>query len=125
MEISLDITGRPAEVRVALQRELARARRDHPHAGAVGGAISDALSGELAGLGPDDTVTIKADVSVTTRRATVSRLAGQPLVRGEDGLVHGDPLPDDPTRPRIAAVEPGSPNVLGSSIATERRSSKP
>jgi hypothetical protein len=68
---------------------------------------------------------------VTTRTAAeieaaqVARLDGQPLVRGADGLVHGEPLNlTDAERAAMSKLEPsalGAPNVRGAAGVTERR----
>lgn len=85
---------------------------------------------QLPAMGDEVTVTIEVtrtaaeieQAHVAAKRARVARLDGQPDVVGEDGLIHGDVLPD--TGARLAPAEPGTTNVAGNAPVVERRGRK-
>lgn len=46
------------------------------------------------------------------RKPKVTRIDGKPLERGEDGLIHGEPLIlTDEERARLPRLEPADPNA--------------
>lgn len=50
---------------------------------------------------------VPLDVETARPRASVTRLDGEPLQRGPDGLIHGDPLNlTDEQRARMPKLEP-------------------
>ena len=60
-----------------------------------------------------------------TAAGAVERLDGQPMARGEDGLVHGEPITGDGTGVALPPIEDGAAATEGTSEAPAKKAKKP
>jgi hypothetical protein len=121
MQVTIQANGSRDEVRTAVANGIREARAGNEQGWPALRAIRDGLAMALDEAGPNDQVGV--DVSISVVR--VSRVDGQPIQRGADGLVQGEPLNlSDAERaalPALGTPVPGE-NVAGiSRPVVERR----
>lgn len=112
MQYTFSASGTPAAVRDSINSQAKSAGRGTAHGWPVAAAVRDYVNAQLDGAPSEATVSVQVAISATitgvpardvigavttsegTREilATAERLDGQADVRGEDGLIHGDPV---------------------------------
>lgn len=125
MQVTIQANGSPDEVRTAVANGIREARAGNEEGWPALRAIRDGLAMELDRAGPNDQVGV--DVSIAIAR--VSRVDGQPMERGADGLVQGEPLHlSDAERaalPPLGTPAPGENAVgIGRPVVERRGSGK-
>jgi hypothetical protein len=104
MQLSISVSGTPAEVRAQIQQQAQTARRNDADSATIAAAISDAIGRKLADVGAGETITVQASFSleITGTDAAMQSLAARAEATKSNPLAPAPMIPS----PRAEAVAP-------------------